>query len=322
MSGLSKGIRNLWNKTGEHFSGAARIFCAVDFVFSYLRLGATPTEYFMYEFYRKSPRERRTFLTRRDYTTTYERINSADTSVLVDKVKFNTRMVDFIGREWLFAGDGCTAADFAAFAKKHPSMIIKPYNALQGRGVWRLDITGDEDLEKLFEEKIKGSLVEERIIQHPALEKLAPGSVNCIRVITLNYGDRVDIVSCTLKTGGGKAPVDNLHAGGGVGGSVDIETGVFFTPAKPWEGEPTLFHPVSGEKIIGFQVPNWDIFQRRIRDAARAIPELPIIGWDCAITADDIAIVEGNHDPSPVLAQVFDQIGKRPVFREFIRNMK
>ena len=320
MSELSTGLHNLWQKSGELFSGVSRLSCAIDFIFCYIRLGATPSEYFMYKFYSKSHRERKKFLTRRDYDSTYKRINSADTSVVVDKVKFNSRMTDFIGRDWLYTGGDCSSADFVKFAKAHSSMIIKPYNALQGRGVWRLDVTGEEDLESLFEEKIRGSLVEERIIQHPEMEKLAPGSVNCIRVITLNHSGDVDIIACTLKTGGGTLPVDNLHRGGGVGAAVDVESGIVFTPALPWEGGPTLFHPVTGQQIIGFRVPNWEIFKTRIRDAARAIPELPIIGWDCAITPDGIAIVEGNHDPSPILSQKFDLVGKRQVFRDYIKK--
>lgn len=323
MGGLSTGIKNLWRKSGEHFTGAARIGCAIDFVYSYLRFGATPSEYFMYEFYRKSRRERKNFLTRRDYKATYAKINTGDSSVLSDKMLFNRRMADYIGREWLYAGEGCTAEDFAAFARKHPSMIVKPPDAMQGKGVWRLDVDGSEDMNALFEEKIKGCLVEERLAQHPAMEKLAPNSVNCLRVLTLNWGDgKVDIVACSLKTGGGKLPVDNLHAGGGVGAAVDLKTGLICTYAKPWEGEPVLHHPVSGEQMIGFRIPNWEIFNEKIRDAARMIPEVPLIGWDCAITEDGIALIEGNIDAGPVLIQYFDLVGKRPLLREYIKRKK
>lgn len=323
MGGVSTGLRNLWGRSGAHFSGAARVGCVIDFVYSYLRYGATPSEYFMYEFYRKSGRERRTFLTRRDYKRTYAKINTGDCSVLSDKMLFNQRMADHICRDWLYAGPDCTWEQFADFARRHPSMIVKPPDLMQGKGVWRLDVDGSEDMEALYEEKIKGCLVEERLIQHPAMEKLAPNSVNCLRVLTLNWGDgRVDIVACSLKTGGGKLPVDNLHAGGGVGAAVDLNTGLIFTPAKPWDGEPTLYHPVSGEKMIGFQIPNWEIFDTRIRDAARMIPEVPLIGWDCAITEDGIALIEGNIDAGPVLIQYFDLVGKRPLLRKYIKEKK
>ena len=54
-------------------------------------------------------------------------------------------------------------------------------------------------------------------------------------MLTLNWGDgRVDIVACSLKTGGGKLPVDNLHLGGGVGAGLDLDTGLICTYAKPW----------------------------------------------------------------------------------------
>jgi len=322
MGGLSTGINNLWRRSGQLYSGAARIGCCIDFVWSYLRYGATPSEYFMYEFYRKSGREKKTFLTRRDYKTTYEKINTGDKSVLSDKMLFNRRMADYIGREWL-DGCSCTAEDFAAFARKHPSMIIKPHDAMQGKGVWRLDVDGSEDLAALFEEKVKGSLVEERLIQHSAMEQLAPNSVNCLRVLTLNWGDgRVDIVACSLKTGGGKLPVDNLHLGGGVGAGIDLETGLICTPAKPWEGEPVLYHPVSGEKMIGFRIPNWEIFNEKIREAARMIPEVPLIGWDCAVTEEGIALIEGNEEAGPVLIQYFDLVGKRPILRDYIKQKK
>ena len=320
MSEELHGWKNLWHQSGEHFQGAERLLVLCDYAWCLARYGTTPSEYFMYQFYRKNGRERRTFLTRRDYTTTYPRINKADISILVNKPKFHARMKEFINRDWLYADENCTAADFIAFAQKHPDMIVKPITTRQGFGVWRLTLTGDEDLEALYNEKIKGSLVEERIIQHPALEKLAPGTVNSVRVVTLNYGDHVDIVGCTLKTGGNGSAMDNLHAGGGVGGSVDIETGVVFTHAKTWDGKPCINHPITGEQVTGFKVPNWDILMRRVREAAQAIPELPVIGWDCAITPDGVSIIEGNHDPGVILFQIFDQVGKRPVFRKFIKE--
>lgn len=322
MGGLSTGINNLWRRSGQVYSGASRIGCCIDFVWSYLRYGATPTEYFMYEFYRKSGREKRTFLTRRDYKTTYEKINTGDKSVLSEKVLFNRRMQDFIGREWIDGGV-CTAEEFSAFARKHPSMIVKAKDGMQGKGVWRLDVDGSEDMNALFEEKIKGSLVEERLVQHHAMEELAPNSVNCLRVLTLNHGDgRVDIVACSLKTGGGTLPVDNLHLGGGVGAGIDLDTGLICTYAKPWEGKPVLYHPVSGVKMMGFQIPNWEIFNEQIREAARMIPEVPLIGWDCALTEEGIALIEGNEEPGPVLVQYFDLTGKRPALREYIKNKK
>ena len=322
MGGLSTGINNLWRRSGQLYSGAARIGCCIDFVWSYLRYGATPSEYFMYEFYRKSGREKRTFLTRRDYKTTYDKINTGDKSVLSDKVLFNQRMGDFLGREWIDGGV-CTAEEFAAFACKHPSMIVKDKDGMQGKGVWRLDVDGSEDMNALFEEKIKGFLVEERLVQHHAMEELAPNSVNCLRVLTLNRGDgRVDIVACSLKTGGGKLPVDNLHLGGGVGAGIDLETGLISTYAKPWEGKPVLYHPVSGVKMMGFRIPNWEIFNEQIREAARMIPEVPLICWDCALTEEGIALIEGNEEAGPVLIQYFDLVGKRPILREYIKNKK
>ena len=320
--GLSGGIKNLWNRSGQLYSGAARLGVCLDFVWSYLRYGATPTEYFMFEFYRKSGREKRTFLTRRDYRTTYEKINTGDKSVLSDKVLFNRRMKDFIGREWIDCAV-CTAEEFSAFAKKHPSMIVKDKDGMQGKGVWRLDVDGSEDMNALFEEKVRGFLVEERLVQHHAMEELAPNSVNCLRVLTLNHGDgRVDIVACSLKTGGGTLPVDNLHLGGGVGAGIDTETGLICTYAKPWEGKPVLYHPVSGVKMLGFRIPNWEIFNVQIREAARMIPEVPLIGWDCALTEEGIALIEGNEEPGPVLVQYFDVCGKRPALREYIKSRK
>lgn len=320
---IKSGLDNIWKNSEKYYSGIGKLWCLIDWGYCFLRYGATPTDYFMDEFPKKSGRERATFITARDFNTIYAKINCNDNSLLEDKIKFNTHMKEFMHRDWLYCDDKCTYRKFENFIKKHPTIIVKPADGMQGQGVWQYRYNKKDDLKKVYEEKIKGSLIEEKLIQHPALEKLAPGSVNCLRINTLNWGDgRVDIVSCGLKTGGGKSPVDNLHAGGGVGAAVDIETGVIFTKAKNWDQEEFVYHPFSHEKIVGFEIPHWDIVVRDIKKAAKKIPDTPYIGWDCAVTKDGIALIEGNIDSGPVLAQMFDVIGKKPLLEKFVKEKR
>ncbi len=56
-------------------------------------------------------------------------------------------------------------------------------------------------------------------------------------------------------------------------------------------------HPISKEKIVGFNVPMFKEAVEMVKEAATVVPEMGYIGWDVAISEKGPVIVEGNCFP-------------------------
>ncbi len=55
-------------------------------------------------------------------------------------------------------------------------------------------------------------------------------------------------------------------------------------------------HPVSGTKLEGYQLPNWEILKETVRRAVLVDPDAIFVGWDMAITEQGVDMVECNNN--------------------------
>lgn len=147
-------------------------------------------------------------------------------------------------------------------------------------------------------------LVEEYIVQHPALMELSPSGLNTVRVITQVSGGSVDLVGCRLRISV-NSPVDNMAAGN-LAAPVDCATGVVTGPGVFSDiTKPDMdIHPVTGKPITGFTVPMWDQTIALAREAAIFGSRNRSVGWDIAITAEGPELIEGNHNWCKLLWQL------------------
>lgn len=148
-------------------------------------------------------------------------------------------------------------------------------------------------------------VAEEFIRQHPSIQGLSSAAVNTVRIFTqLDSENEVEILGCRLRISINR-PVDNLAAGN-IAALIDPESGIICGTAvysdidKPDE----VYHPVSGEKITGFQIPFWEKTIDMVTEAAKLHPENRSVGWDIAITPEGPDLIEGNHDWCKLLYQL------------------
>lgn len=196
------------------------------------------------------------------------------------------------------------------------SVIIKPVDSSEGRGVHRLEATADGlTLDKLptSEEAVRSVLnsspsvmVCELIEQGGFSGRAFPGAVNTIRVVTMVDPDNGEpfVVSALHRFGTSKsAPTDNASRGG-IRSLVDTETGVlsaagtsraFHRTGHKW---PFDTHPETGEQLAGIVLDGWEDVKLLIFDVLKKLPFLLYVGWDVAITERGIVLVEGNHSPN------------------------
>lgn len=282
--------------------------------------GANVAQYIGFSMYRMNPSERRQYVTKGRSDRIEKRFNTSreEARLLENKHTFNERFSGYVRRGWLYAQDH-SVQELSAFLKKYPEVMVKPVNLSKGRGVYRLETAAMDDaaLADTAQELMgRDVLLEAFIRQHPALSAVNPTSVNTIRICSArDRSGEVHIIGASLRAGGADSVVDNLHAGG-VQYPVDVETGVVLRGGVRFDGtKNVLFHPSTGTKVIGMQIPNWDAVIRTVKEAGKIPKDLRYIGWDVAVTQDGCELIEMNIGQGSNGMQL-DGVGKFPIIRE------
>lgn len=190
--------------------------------------------------------------------------------------------------------------------------FCKPFDGICGRGVFVLTIddeiqvngevydrdSAQEFLSSAFKNKY---IIQDVLVQHPAMAYLNPSSVNTIRIITgrTKKDKQVQFVTGFLRIGGGGSFTDNM-AGGGMAVGINFENGFLQHYGYMFDGNKSQrieMHPVLGIPFDSIQIPHL----KEAIDTSIALHErldcLQFIGWDVAITENSVSFIEGNDNP-------------------------
>ena len=87
--------------------------------------------------------------------------------------------------------------------------------------------------------------------------------------------------------------------------------------------EEVTHHPDTGAALVGVEVPNWREIVAVALDAASALAEVPLIGWDMAAVEGGALIVEPNFTPDFFMTQLADRRGMLDArFNAFLEGCK
>lgn len=166
-------------------------------------------------------------------------------------------------------------------------------------------------------EKETALLVQARIRPHPKILEIS--SVNglaTVRIVTAMVGNKAKVLYACIRLPVGTNIADNFSNGmsGNLAAAVDIDTGVlsegWYSDRRDWPVmRSTYVHPDTGKQIRGFVLPLWPNVVDLALNAQRSLPKLRTIGWDIAITASGVTLIEGNHDYCINLLQITHQRG-------------
>ena len=283
--------------------------------------GVSFSDYCYLKFYTKEFSERETYIGKAEMYEFQKKLNNTKyVKYFINKNLFNSKFNGYIKRKSLDINK-CTIEGLEQWLVDKRSIIAKPSKGAIGRGIEKINTdkfsSGYELLKYLRDKKL--DLLEEVIIQNHKLNKLNPNSVNTIRIMTvLNKESKVNFLGAAIRMSTGKV-VDNFNAGG-IAAPIDLESGKISGPAvsKNIQDEKIYYeHPLSNEKIIGFEIPHWDKVIKMVESACHMVPEVRTVGWDVAITEDDVLLVEGNHNwCKNFFQQVFGE-GKRALILSF-----
>lgn len=296
---MNQNLQAVHRETGRN---RVSLFC--DMVYCTFRYGVGYLDYHVFGFGRNRGKSRRTFMTMNHNVALARMVNDPGLYPLLnDKFRFLRRYGAFLGRDWLDLREA-TAAELAEFCQAHGTVFAKPHSDFGGRGVEKIVPSPEEDYEALYRRLTENGqcLVEEAIVQHEALNRLCPGSVNTLRVVTLLVDGEAKFVYALLRMGSGQGYVDNISSGGmytlvGPEGTLEFpafcdKTGLYYDS-----------HPATGTVFAGFRLPYFADAVELCRRAALVEPKLGYIGWDVAITPTGPVLVEGNNLPGYDMAQ-------------------
>ena len=288
-----------------------------------IRYNAGYMDYMIARMDRLNHAQRRTVITRGISNTIVRRMNDKEYwRYFDDKTLFNATFARWVKRGWMRVDASTRPEDLAAFCQGKGALFAKPLEGSSGVGVERLEPEDCQDEAALLKRlREKGDcILEEALVQHPALARIYPGSVNTLRIATL-IGDKEEgIVYAFLRIGNGRV-MDNVDCGG-MAARVDLETGLINTVAADKKGHEYARHPLTDAPITGFQLPCFEQAKQACLEAMRVIPQLRFVAWDVAITPEGPEFIEGNSFPSHAVPQFAahypDGIGILPEFERFI----
>lgn len=140
-----------------------------------------------------------------------------------------------------------------------------------------------------------------------------------IRFIVIVTKEGPEITRALWKIMSGTNMVDNfVH--GNVLATVDINTGKVNSAVQGvgYERHHVKVHPDTNKKLYGFALPHWQEAKELCLRAATAIPELPMQGWDIAMTDRGPVLLEVNLVGGVALSQYG---GSEGIYDEKLKNL-
>ena len=299
----------------------------VDNFWSIFRYNISPLEYFQFDFFPQTNQQRSKWAGTGFMYEFHQKMNpSKSRNILSDKRIFAEKYSVFLHHKSLPISPNLVhqMAIQNLLESETKELVLKAANANCGRSIEFVSATKFDDSVSLitYAQSHHYELVEERIIQHPSLQKLAPHAVNTVRIFTQIKNGEVIILGCRLRISI-YTTVDNLAAGNAAA-PIDELTGIITGPAvfSDITKAPITHHPLTGVEIVGFQIPHWDAVITLAKNAAKHRPENKSVGWDIAITASGPDLIEGNHDWCKLLWQLPVQQGLKPLIAPLLIEKK
>lgn len=160
--------------------------------------------------------------------------------------------------------------------------------------------------------------MEELISQDDRLGRIHPQSVNTVRVPTIRLNDRTILFHPFFRVGRGESVVDNAGSGGIIC-ALDSKTGTVIAAADE-HGNKFTVHPDTKEKLIGFEIPEWDKAVEFVEALVKVVPSNRYTGWDIALTNEGWILIEANARGQWV-AQIPLQQGFRKEYMQYMQEL-
>ena len=299
-----------------------KILLFFDIIFCGLIYQAGYMDYYLFEFWGLKHKDRKTFMTRGKNNKYIKFFNDKNYNhIFYNKDEFNNKFYDFLKREFIVLNNNQN--EFIKFCKNKKEIICKPRAGSCGKDIQKINIE-NKDLKKIYNSLINDKLtvIEEVIKQNQKLQKIYPLAVNTLRVISIFYNNKTNIVAAYVKFGSKGNFVDNFNSGGMIS-PVNLKNGVIEFPAVDKNGGVYYKHPYTNKDIVNFKLPNWNKVIGLVERIGGIVPQIKMVGWDIAISENDAVLIEGNEFPGHDIYQLpphrKNNIGMLPIFEKILK---
>lgn len=273
-----------------------RLIVYFSLLYWYYFFGNDFNDYCTFRFWNKNRTQKKSYISfRRNDKLRFSLSSPRVYDLFLDKVKFNNRFSQYISREWVEVGDDDkTVGDFI---KRHRTTIYKPRADFGGHGVVKISRNDEYKV-------LRGGVLEQRVENVDSLKRLAPGSLNTVRIVTfIDKHGQVHLLAAVLRMGNGTSFTDNYHDGG-MACAIDIESGTLKGNAYGMRCVEYEKHPHSKIRFDGYKVEGFGQCLEMVMELAAVEPEARYVGWDFAITPSGIEVIEGNIPPGEDITQI------------------
>lgn len=289
------------------------------------RFHKTPyNEYFLFNFDKISPPEvRAKFVNDNERRHFSELMNlSKNDHIFYDKENTYNLFKKYYLRDVIRINKNCSISEFKKFAIKHPCFICKPIDGGCGTGIQIVNTSNLSSFEKLYnsliEEYEEKCIAEELIEQVGILKELHPSSVNTLRMPTIYYPNRVDVIHPFLRVGQRGNITDNAGSGGII---CPVDSNGIVVAAADEFGNSFTIHPDSKKELIGFKVPMWNEAVELVKELALYVPTNKYCSWDLALTEKGWILVEANAK-GQFIWQYATHIGFRDELNSILKELR
>lgn len=293
-----------------------------DIVWCSIRYGASPNNYIEFNFNELNDKQRQSYVTNRLSRKIIKKFNKPEyTYIFENKVEFAKKFCDFFGREWLET-KGLSYEAFSEFVSDKKQYIYKPIGNAQGQGI--VVLSDSDDLKETYE-YIKNNgdaILEEWIEQHSTISSIYEEAVNCLRLITINNGKNVSIITGGVTWGNGEKIANACYSG--IVSPIELDSGTLTKPAADLLGNVYHSHPITKQNLVNIKLPYWKETIEMLKEAAIRVPQVGYVGWDIAITPTGPIIIEGNTTPGYKYYQIpvhmLNKLGNKRIYKECLNS--
>lgn len=282
-------------------------------------------EFFMYDYPHLSLPERESIVPEYEKNVFCDRVNDHGFSRIFDSKWESFRVFQPYYDRDVALIDGIDSLNDGMldhFLEEYTRFVLKPDSEACGRGITIIEGTSVEDSKQQIRNILHHSkgryVVEEIICQDERMAAFHPQSINTVRIPTIRYDNRVEIIHPFIRIGRGLAIVDNAGAGG-IMGNIDKETGTVYVACDELNHSFET-HPDTAVPIVGFVVPCWKEAMAFVKKLASTLPQVRYVGWDLALTERGWIMIEGN-DKGQFVFQIPSQMGFRSEFKRICKDL-
>ena len=170
-------------------------------------------------------------------------------------------------------------------------------------------------IKDLFQSYKQSFIIQERLEQHPEMNKLNPTSLNTIRVLSYRRGNEIIILYAVVRIGRSGQVIDNETAGG-IKADIDLSTGKIKGAAFGNAKEKLMPTTDVGTALDGFAIPSFQKVLKAVKEMHYRLPYFNMIGWDMSVDKDGKpTLIEWNR------AAELSQVAHGPAFGDLTEEI-